>query len=66
MALAYKQRNGHDDGQPRTSIPVWVHLTKDEFDAVCKWARIAKYGSRWRRFLHKIVEEALLEMIKQS
>ena len=63
MALTYTSRKAHSDGQPRASIPVWVHLTKEEVAAVEKAAEAAGYD-RWRRFLHDLAEKAIQQRIR--
>jgi hypothetical protein len=63
MALTYTNRRNHNDGQPRTSIPVWVHLTKEEFEAVQRSAESAGFADRGRRFLHDLAEEAIRQKI---
>lgn len=62
MALSYKQLRMHQDGKERASIPAWVHLTREQVEAVQKLAE--SKGLKWRSgLLHQIAEAAILRAI---
>jgi hypothetical protein len=67
MALDFRTR---DDGVERASIPVWVHLTREQVDSVMRLAGVPDAergeGRVWRRYLRGIAEEAIRRAISRE